>query len=87
MRVSTHWPGCGDTGEAKHKGCKKTHEIWPGGWMGRRNRIKCLHCEDVIEATNEHDFKYCTCGKVGIDGGFRGHWRRLGGQENYKEMP
>ena len=34
-----------------------------------RNRIKCKHCGDVIESTHVHDFKYCGCGKVFIDGG------------------
>lgn len=34
-----------------------------------RNRIKCKHCGDVIESTHVHDFKYCGCGKVFVDGG------------------
>ncbi len=93
---TTHWPGCGDTGEAKHWGCPKrevkmtddSDKTDPAGsWMGRRNRIQCLSCLDIIEAFHEHDFKNCKCGKVGIDGGFQGHWRRLGGADNYKEMP
>lgn len=88
---TTHWPGCGDTGEPKHAGCKKTNDIWPGGWMGRRNRIRCLKCNDVIEAKHQHDFKSCKCGAVSIDGGFEGHWRRRrpGGDpaEAFVEMP
>jgi len=31
--------------------------------------IKCKHCGDVITSTHVHDFKYCKCGKVFIDGG------------------
>ena len=62
-----------------------------GSWMGRRNRIQCLHCLDIIEATHQHDFKYCKCNKVFIDGGFQGHWRRgfptSPATDHYKEMP
>lgn len=35
----------------------------------KRNIISCKHCSDIIESKNEHDFKRCKCGKVGIDGG------------------
>lgn len=35
----------------------------------KRNRIKCKHCEDIIESKTEHDFKVCKCGKVAVDGG------------------
>lgn len=34
-----------------------------------RNRIKCKLCSDIIESTSIHDFKFCSCGKVAIDGG------------------
>ena len=34
-----------------------------------RNRIRCLHCLEIIESTHVHDFKYCGCGKVFVDGG------------------
>ncbi len=33
------------------------------------NSIQCLHCEDVIVSTYVHDFKYCKCKKVAVDGG------------------
>ena len=33
------------------------------------NKIKCNHCEDIIESTHRHDFKWCKCGKVAVDGG------------------
>ena len=32
-------------------------------------RIRCKHCNTVIESTHVHDFKYCPCGKVFVDGG------------------
>ena len=35
----------------------------------KKNAIKCNHCGDVIESTHRHDFKYCSCGTVAVDGG------------------
>ena len=34
-----------------------------------KNCIRCKHCGDVIESETTHDFKFCSCGKVAIDGG------------------
>lgn len=34
-----------------------------------RNRIQCTHCGDVIESETVHDFKFCSCGTVAVDGG------------------
>ncbi len=34
-----------------------------------KNAIKCVHCGDVIESKYTHDFKYCSCGTVAVDGG------------------
>jgi hypothetical protein len=33
------------------------------------NRVKCLKCGEVIESKSGHDFKYCSCGNVAVDGG------------------
>ena len=33
------------------------------------NKIKCNHCGDIIESTTVHDFKFCKCGAVAVDGG------------------
>ena len=33
------------------------------------NQIKCLDCGDEIYSAHRHDFKYCTCGNVFVDGG------------------
>lgn len=35
----------------------------------KRNAVKCLVCEDIIESTYTHDFKYCKCGQTMVDGG------------------
>lgn len=34
-----------------------------------KNCIKCKSCGDVIESTNTHDYKSCSCGRVAVDGG------------------
>lgn len=33
------------------------------------NKIKCKHCGDIIESKYTHDFKFCSCKKVYVDGG------------------
>lgn len=33
------------------------------------NKIRCKHCGDVIESKHRHDFVWCKCGKVAVDGG------------------
>lgn len=33
------------------------------------NRIQCDWCGDVITSYTVHDFKFCKCGKVFVDGG------------------
>lgn len=39
-----------------------------------RNRIKCSKCNDVIESRHQHDFKWCKCKTVFVDGG-NAYWR------------
>ena len=33
------------------------------------NRIQCRKCGDIIESESVHDFKFCKCGAVAVDGG------------------
>ena len=33
------------------------------------NKIKCNYCGDIIESKSVHDFKFCKCGAVAVDGG------------------
>lgn len=33
------------------------------------NKIKCNFCGDIIESKHVHDFKFCSCGRVAVDGG------------------
>jgi hypothetical protein len=50
-----------------------------------RNRIQCLKCLDVIESTHVHDFKWCKCKSVFVDGG-KDYLRRGGDLKDIKEM-
>ncbi|OAM76025.1 DUF7695 domain-containing protein [Devosia elaeis] len=34
-----------------------------------RNSVRCLDCRDEIVSVHRHDFKYCRCGNVAVDGG------------------
>lgn len=49
------------------------------------NKIKCKKCEEIIESKHRHDFKFCKCGAVAVDGG-KDYLRRLGNQEDYEEL-
>lgn len=41
---------------------QKTNEII-------RNRAKCKICGDIVESKYRHDFKWCKCGAMAVDGG------------------
>lgn len=45
------------------------------------NAAVCLKCSEYIRSKHRHDFKFCKCGAVGIDGG---SWyaKRLGEEED-----
>ena len=34
-----------------------------------KNVIRCVRCGEIIESTSVHDFKFCSCESVAIDGG------------------
>lgn len=50
-----------------------------------RNVIRCRKCGDVIESSYTHDFKYCSCGAVAVDGG-KEYLRRCGEPEDFEEL-
>jgi|AntAceMinimDraft_11_1070367.scaffolds.fasta_scaffold50842_3 tRNA(Ile2) C34 agmatinyltransferase TiaS len=33
------------------------------------NKVQCHKCGDIIESKHRHDFKWCSCGNVAVDGG------------------
>jgi len=47
-----------------------------------RHAVLCKKCKDTIESTYRHDFKYCSCGAVGIDGGIEAGNSILGNLED-----
>lgn len=51
----------------------------------RTNKIKCRKCGDIIESIDVHDFKWCSCGAVAVDGG-REYLRRIGNKEDFEEL-
>lgn len=51
----------------------------------KSNKVKCKHCGDIIESKSIHDYKRCSCGKVGIDGGLN-YLKRLGELDDFEEL-
>lgn len=49
------------------------------------NQIKCLKCGDEPFSAHRHDFKYCKCGAVAVDGGMA-YLKRSGNLSDYEEM-
>ena len=43
-----------------------------------RHAIYCKKCKETIESKHVHDFKFCSCRAVGIDGGISAGNRILG---------
>lgn len=34
-----------------------------------RNSARCKKCKDEIQSVHRHDFKWCKCGAIFVDGG------------------
>ena len=51
----------------------------------RTNKIKCKKCGDIIESINVHDFKWCSCRTVAVDGGYE-YLKRAGNKEDFEEL-
>ena len=49
------------------------------------NKIQCKKCKDVIESKHVHDFKWCTCKSIAVDGGLE-YLRRIGNLEDIIEL-
>jgi hypothetical protein len=50
-----------------------------------RNAAQCLRCNDIIESKHRHDFVWCKCGAVAVDGGLE-YARRVGKQEDMEDL-
>ena len=49
------------------------------------NQVRCKKCNDEPYSANRHDFKYCQCGAVAVDGGLD-YLRRVGDFSNADDM-
>lgn len=51
-----------------------------------KNAARCRNCGDVIESVHRHDFKYCSCGAIAVDGG-TDYLRRLAASwDDFEDM-
>ena len=49
-----------------------------------RNSVQCLKCNEEIVSEHRHDFKFCKCGNIAVDGG-KDYLKRSGGIGKYKD--
>jgi len=49
------------------------------------NKARCRKCGEVIESKHRHDFTYCQCGAIFVDGG-KDYLRRGGDLESIEEL-
>lgn len=49
------------------------------------NKIRCRKCGDIIESKSVHDFRFCKCGSVAVDGGHN-YLRRVGNLEDWEDL-
>jgi len=50
-----------------------------------RNAAQCRKCGDIIESKHVHDFKWCSCHSIFVDGGME-YVRRGGEIEDIIEL-
>ena len=50
-----------------------------------KNAIRCKYCGDIIESTNCHDFKRCSCQRCAVDGGLD-YLRRCGELDDWEDL-
>ncbi len=52
----------------------------------KENKIKCLSCNTILTSYFRHDFKWCKCESIFVDGGM--DYLRRGGEgiDNYEEL-
>ena len=49
------------------------------------NKAQCKKCKDIIESKYVHDFKWCVCRNIAVDGGLE-YLRRVGNLEDIIEL-
>ena len=50
-----------------------------------QNQLRCNSCGDEPYSAHGHDFKYCKCGSVAVDGGMS-YLRRVGAFRNTTDL-
>lgn len=50
-----------------------------------KNSVRCKKCDTVIESKHRHDFVWCACGSVAVDGG-RDYLKRVGAIRDCEEL-
>jgi len=51
-----------------------------------RNAVRCDQCREVIESLHRHDFKWCSCKSVAVDGGLDYRKRSTKDGASFTEM-
>ena len=51
-----------------------------------RNAVKCLKCGDIIESKHRHDFVFCSCERIFVDGGKDYFRRGFDSVENFTDL-
>jgi hypothetical protein len=51
-----------------------------------KNQIQCGKCNDVITSNSRHDFKWCSCKSVAVDGGSWYLKRNMQEPDDYVEL-
>lgn len=49
------------------------------------NKIRCKNCGEIIESKSVHDFKFCKCKSVAVDGG-HDYLRRVGQPDEWEDL-
>lgn len=49
------------------------------------NKVRCNKCGDVIESETRHDFKWCKCKSVAVDGG-HDYLKRVGVPGSWEDL-
>jgi len=52
---------------------KNTHKVVGMSQGGRTHnpgpKVQCLECGDILQSMFRHDFKWCSCKGIAVDGG------------------
>lgn len=51
-----------------------------------RNAVRCNLCGDEVESVHRHDFRFCKCGAVAVDGGLDYTRRVFNRRDDFTEL-